>query len=105
MATRSTGTVTTLTLDLGGERRTLTVGTVVLVRKADKDCYGAVIRRISGVTIHLTFTPHGEPRKVPAGMIIATIGSKTSPATLDLPSIPRYQPPASVAPRRRKGQG
>lgn len=97
------GTVTT-TLLLGGEQRTLFVGATVLVRKGERDCYGAVIAGFRGSIVDLTFTPHGEAQSVPAGMIIAVLSQRSTDATLDVPLIPQYQPSVTVAPRRRGGK-
>lgn len=85
-----------------GASRSITVspGSMVLVRKGKNDSYGAVIVKVAGSTAWLTFTPQGEERTVPLGMILCS--TDTGPATLDLSSVPRYQPNPTVAPYRSR---
>lgn len=79
---------------------TVTVGAMVLVRARERDSYGAVVRKIEGAHIHLTFTPRGERRTVLAGEVLSALSDKT--ATLDPSSVPQYQPGPQVTPRRRR---
>ena len=79
------------------------VGSMVLVREGANNAYGAVIRRITGASAALTFTPKDMPRSVPLGMILCAADS--TPATIDPSSVPRYQPEPSEKPRRRKDRG
>ena len=73
---------------------------MVLVRKGENDSYGAVIVKVTGCMAWLTFTPEGEERTVPLGMILCS--TDTGPATLDLSSVPRFQPNPTVAPYRSR---
>lgn len=89
-------------LRLGSSRSlTITVGAVVLVRDGEDGSYGAVVSSFVGACVRLTFTPEGKPRKVPTGMVLSTVTSKTE--LLDPKVVPRFQPPSTVVPRRRKG--
>lgn len=73
---------------------------MVLVRQGENDAYGAVIVKVAGCSAWLTFTPKGASRRVPLGMIICS--TDAGPATLDLSSIPRYQPTPTVTPYRSR---
>lgn len=89
-------------LRLGASRHIdIEPGSMVLVRDGE-DTYGAMVRKIVGVTAHLTFTPEGRPEDVPLGLIVCAVAK---PATMNLSSVPRYQPEPSATPRRRKGRG
>lgn len=89
-------------LRLGASRSlTITVGAVVLVRNGRDDSYGAVVSSLDGGCVRLTFTPEGKPRRVPMGMVLSTVSSKTE--ALDPKAVPRFQPPPTAVPRRRKG--
>lgn len=89
-------------LRLGSSRSlTITVGAVVLIRDGTEHSYGAVVSSFIGGCVRLTFTPEGKPRKVPMGMVLSTVTSKTE--LLDPKAIPRFQPPPTAVPRRRKG--
>lgn len=91
-----------LTVQLeNGARKLIRVGTTVLVRDGDNDCYGAIVRDIKGKSILLTFTPYGRPRQVPPHCIISTLPERSTADTLDLPLVPEYQPFVSSMPRRR----
>lgn len=85
-----------------GASRSITVrpGSMVIIRKGENDAYGAVIVKIAGCTAWLTFTPEGEERVIPLGMILCS--TDAGPATLDLSSVPRYQPNPTVTPYRSR---
>lgn len=92
-----------LTITLGPVHTiTVRVGAMVLVRSQERDCYGAVVQRIEGMHVNLTFTPRGERRRVLAGEILSAFNDQ--PATLDLSSVPQYQPDPQVTPRRRRAK-
>ena len=86
---------------IGTQAVVIEPGTLVLVRSTDGDSYGAVIVDFDECTANLTFTPHGAPRRIPLGMILCTTGGSRG-ATLDLSSIPEYQPTPDRTPRRRR---
>lgn len=89
-------------LRLGSSRSlTVTVGAVVLIRDGEAGSFGAVVSSLVGASVRLTFTPKGKPRKVPVGMVLSTAPSDSG--LVDPKSIPRFQPPPTVAPRRRRG--
>lgn len=93
-----------VTLLTGASRHiTITSGSMVLIRSGDRECFGAIVRKIKGNYAQLTFTPRTAPREVPLGLILSSVGDE--PATLDLSSIPRYQPEPTVTPRRRRVRG
>lgn len=93
---------TSAVLRLGASRSlTITVGAVVLVRDGQDDSYGAVVSSLNGGCVRLTFTPEGKPRRVPMGMVLSTISPKAE--VLDPKAVPRFQPPPTAVPRRRKG--
>ena len=103
-ATPPEGTVTVT--HTNGLTVTIAVGAVVTVRWGASDCYGAVVSRISGFTVHLTFTPYGKPRSVPADTILASaLPPAGDTVTLDPCSVPRHQPRITPTIRRRKGEG
>lgn len=85
-----------------GASQSLTVGpgSMVLVDEGEGEAFGAVIVRIEDCTAELTFTPHGKPRNIPLGMIVCSVGDES--ATMDLSSIPEYQPTPNVAPYRSR---
>lgn len=88
-------------LRLGASRSlTISVGAVVLVRDGEQDSFGAVVSSLDGGCVRLTFTPVGKPRRVPMGMILSTVSSKTE--VLDPKSAPRFQPSPTAVPRRRR---
>lgn len=88
---------------LGSTQRILVrSGSMVLIRSGERESYGAVIVSIKGNWVHLTFTPRGAARKVPLGTVIASVGEGAD--TLDLSSVPRFQPDPTSAPRRRRVQ-
>lgn len=90
-----------VTLLLGASHSiTVGPGSMVLVEEGDGDAFGAVIVRIEDCYVELTFTPPSKPRKVPLGMIVCSVGDES--ATMDLSSIPEYQPTPSVAPYRSR---
>lgn len=85
----------------GTQAVTVEPGALVLVRHGEDDSYGAVIVELRECTAALTFTPEGVPREVPLGMILCSIGGSEG-ATLDLSSIPEYQPNPTRTPRRSR---
>lgn len=90
-----------VTLLLGASQSiTVGPGSVVLIEEGEGEAFGAVIVRIQDCTVDLTFTPHGKPRNVPLGMIVCSVGDES--ATMDLSSIPAYQPTPNVAPYRSR---
>ena len=99
----------TLAVTTSGSRRILIgtqsvlvePGTLVLVRYGEAESYGAVIADLDECTASLTFTPEGMPREVPLGMILCSVNGSGG-ATLDLSSIPEYQPPPTRTPRRSR---
>lgn len=90
-----------VTLFLGASQ-TITIGpgSTVLVDEGEGDAFGAVVVRIEDCYAELTFTPLSKPRKVPLGMIVCSVGDES--ATMDLSSIPEYQPTPNVAPYRSR---
>lgn len=90
-----------VTLHLGASHSiTVGPGSMVLVEESEGEAYGAVIVRIEDCYAELTFTPPQKPRKVPLGMIVCSVGAET--ATMDLSSIPEYQPTPNAAPYRSR---
>lgn len=90
-----------VTLLLGASQSiTVGPGSTVLIEEGEGEAFGAVIVRIEDCYAELTFTPHGKPRKVPLGMIVCSVGDES--ATMDLSSIPEYQPTPNVAPYRSR---
>lgn len=103
-ATTSTARPTSVVLRLGATRSlTIAVGSVVLIRDGEDDSYGAVVSSLDGGCVRLTFTPEGKPRRVPMGMVLSTVSAKGE--VVDPKSVPRFQPPPTEVPRRRKGEG
>lgn len=89
------------TILLGASMRlVVTPGRMVLVEEAEGDAFGAVLVEVVGCEAILTFTPPGRPRRVPLGTIVCSLGDKS--ATLDLSSIPEYQPAPTVVPYRSR---
>ena len=90
-----------VTLLLGASQSiTVGPGSMVLVEEGEGNAFGAVIVRVEDCYAELTFTPPSKPRKVPLGMIVCSVGDES--ATMDLSSIPEYQPTPSVAPYRSR---
>lgn len=90
-------------LTLGAKTAPMKIGqgSMVLVRSGERESFGAMVEQIEGLYAHLTFTPRRAPRKVPLGCILSSVGES---ASMDMSSVPRYQPDPTVAPRR-KGPG
>lgn len=90
-----------VTVLLGASSRfTVAPGSTVLVEESEGDSYGAVIVKIVGCEAFLTFTPVGRPRKVSLGAVVCCVGDGSD--TLDLSSIPEYQPAPTVVPYRSR---
>ena len=90
-----------VTLLLGASQSiTVGPGSMVLVDEGEGEAFGAVIVQIEDCTAKLTFTPPGKPRNIPLGMIVCSVGDES--ATMDLSSIPEYQPTPNVAPYRSR---
>lgn len=90
-----------VTLLLGASQSiTIGPGSTVLVEEGEGDAFGAVVVRIVDCYAELTFTPISKPRKVPLGMIVCSVGDGS--ATMDLSSIPEYQPTPNAAPYRSR---
>ena len=90
-----------VTLLLGASQSiTIGPGSTVLIEESDGEAFGAGIVRIDDCYAELTFTPVSKPRKVPLGMIVCSVGDES--ATMDLSSIPAYQPAPNVAPYRSR---
>lgn len=90
-----------VTLILGASGSiTIAPGSMVLVEEDEGEAYGAVVTRIKDCYAELTFTPRGKPRNIPLGMIVCSVGDES--ATMDLSSIPEYQPTPTVAPYRSR---
>ena len=90
-----------VTLLLGASQSiTVGPGSVVLIEESEGEAFGAVIERIQGCTVELTFIPPGKPRNVPLGMIACSAGDE--PVTIDLSSVPAYQPAPNIAPYRSR---
>lgn len=90
-----------VTLLLGASRSiTIGPGSMVLIEESEGEAYGAVVVRVEECQVELTFTPLEKPRKVPLGMIVCSVGDES--ATMDLSSIPEYQPTPNVAPYRSR---
>lgn len=75
-------------------------GAMVLVRIGDDPPFGAMVAKVEQTSALLTFTPPGAPRRVPLGCVLCSVGA--GDATVDLSSVPRYQPQPTVIPRRRR---
>lgn len=90
-----------VTLLLGASQSiTVGPGSTVLVDDGNDEAFGAVIVCIEDCYAELTFTPPSKPRKVPLGMIVCSVGDES--ATMDLSSIPEYQPTPNIAPYRSR---
>lgn len=90
-----------VTLLLGASQSiTIGSGSTVLVEEGEGEVFGAVVARIDDCYAELTFTPPSKPRKVPLGMIVCSVGDES--ATMDLSSIPEYQPTPNIAPYRSR---
>lgn len=89
------------TLLLGADASiTVFPGSTILVQLPNNDTYGAVLVWADETTAELTFTPEGKPRKVPLGLVVCAVGDGS--ATIDLSSIPEYQPTPNTTPRRSR---
>lgn len=91
----------TVTLLLGASQSiTIGPGSMVLVEESEGEAYGAVVVRIVDCHVELTFTPVGKPRNVPLGLVVCSVGDPS--ATMNLSSIPEYQPTPNAAPYRSR---
>lgn len=75
-------------------------GAMVLVRHGDNDSFGAMVAKVERTSALLTFTPVHMPRRVPLGLILCAVGA--GDATVDMSSVPRYQPEPTVVARRSR---